>query len=56
MNMENKDFEVRQVAELHMDEEKRLVQGTAIVFESESKDLGNFTEIINYPETHNSAE
>jgi uncharacterized protein len=38
-------FEVRHITEVRADQESRMIQGQAIVFESESEDLG-FTEVL----------
>jgi hypothetical protein len=42
----NKEYEVRQVTELRAVGDSRVIEGTAIVFEKESIDLGGFKEVI----------
>jgi uncharacterized protein len=42
----NQDLEVRYIKEIRADISEGIVRGTAIVFNSESQDLGGFTEVI----------
>ena len=42
----SQELEIRYITELRADVSEGIIRGTAIVFNSESKDLGGFTEII----------
>lgn len=44
--MEELIYEVRAVKDVTVDEDKRIISGTAVVFECESEDLGGFTEVM----------
>jgi uncharacterized protein len=44
--MEEIIYEVRAINDIQVDEEKRLINGTAILFEQESVNLGGFTEVM----------